>query len=339
MRKNALQILYIAGAGRSGSTLLGDILGQMPGMLHVGELRGIFDYTTIPDGVMLCSCGRPYSECSFWNPIFEAAFGRDWPIVFNDFRVERNLPRAITLPFRALSRSIGQDLLNPGQRKTFTAIVSLLRVIAEKHPGTIIIDSSKSGAFGWILAQQPGVSMIAVHLVRDPRATVFSWVNRPIPLVEPFGVKWRATIRTMDNKAAIEDWIRANGSAWLMKWLGIPYMRIRYESFVEDPAGSVESILRFAQHHGFSIAENFALLSRLKEKRFCLGERHLIGANPRVKSQREVQLREDIVWLRETPWPKRLLWTIIFLPWLLWYGYSLWPRKQDPETPDDEALR
>jgi len=330
IRENTLQILYIAGAGRSGSTLLGDILGQMPGMLHVGELRGVFDYTTIPDGAMPCSCGRSYKECSFWNPIFEAAFGRDWPMVFNDFKVERNLPRTITLPFRALSRAIGQDLLSPDQRRTFTAIVSLLGIMADKHPDTIIIDSSKSGAFGWILAQQPGISLISVHLIRDPRATVFSWVNRPIPLVEPFGVKWRATIRTLDSREAIQYWIRANGSAWLMKWLGIPYMRIRYESFVEDPAGSVKRILRFARQHGFSIAENPELLSHLKEKRLCLGERHLIGANPRVKSQRaEVRLREDIAWLHETSWPKRLLWTIVFFPWLLWYGYSLWPRKQD----------
>ena len=331
MRENTLQILYIAGVGRSGSTLLGDILGQMPGMLHIGELKSVFDYATLPDSVMPCSCGRPYSECSFWNPIFEAAFGRDWPIVFNDFS-ERNLPRTITLPFRALSQAIGRDLLEPGQRRTFTAIVSLLKIIADKHPDTIIIDSSKSGAFGWILAQQPGISLIAVHLIRDPRATVFSWVNRPIPLMEPFGAKWRATIGTMDSKAAIHHWIRANGSAWLMKWLGIPYMRIRYESFVEDPAGSVERILRFARQHGFAIPDNSDLLYQLREKRFYLGERHLIGANPRVKSQRsEVQLREDIAWLCETSWPKRLLWTIIFLPWLLWYGYSLWPRKRDSD--------
>jgi hypothetical protein len=324
-----LAILYIAGAGRSGSTLLGDVLGQWPGALHVGELRGVFDYTMIPDGVMPCSCGNAYEACNYWNPIFEEVFGPDWVSAFQDLKIEGHLPRSLRLPSIARRKRLNRNDLSiqyPQLSKVFHAISVLLERLRERVAASVIVDTSKSGSFGWLLAQQPNVSMIAVHLVRDPRATLFSWLNRPIPLLEPYNGKWRASLRTLDALAAVTDWIRANGSAWLMKWLGIPYMRIRYETFIGDPARSIERILEFARRHGMPLADDETLLSQLNQRRIELGERHLIGSNPGVKSRSgTVRLKEDLAWLRETPWPRRLLWTLVFLPWLVWLGYRLWP--------------
>ena len=43
MATDKIKVLYIAGNGRSGSTLLGVLLGQIPGFFNVGEVRRVWD--------------------------------------------------------------------------------------------------------------------------------------------------------------------------------------------------------------------------------------------------------------------------------------------------------
>ena len=62
-----VSVLYIAGIGRSGSTLLCRTLGTVDGFLATGELMRI-----ISRGVQtgdLCSCGDPVRQCELWGPI------------------------------------------------------------------------------------------------------------------------------------------------------------------------------------------------------------------------------------------------------------------------------
>ena len=40
---NPTTVLYVAGAGRSGSTLLDNLLGQIPGFFSAGELRYVWE--------------------------------------------------------------------------------------------------------------------------------------------------------------------------------------------------------------------------------------------------------------------------------------------------------
>lgn len=42
-----IRVLYIVGSGRSGSTIIGNILGRIEGFSHVGELRYIWDRNII----------------------------------------------------------------------------------------------------------------------------------------------------------------------------------------------------------------------------------------------------------------------------------------------------
>src|SRR6185312_11260354 len=67
------RILSIAGAGRSGSTLLAMLLGGLPGCTAVGELRHIWERGVIAN--RLCGCGEPFHECPFWTAVGREAFG------------------------------------------------------------------------------------------------------------------------------------------------------------------------------------------------------------------------------------------------------------------------
>ena len=68
-----MKVLYIAGVGRSGSTLLERMLGAVPGAVNTGELNAIFSRVSQQD--QRCGCGEPFSECPFWREVGAEAFG------------------------------------------------------------------------------------------------------------------------------------------------------------------------------------------------------------------------------------------------------------------------
>src|SRR5215510_6114841 len=70
---NNVKVLFIAGSGRSGSTLLDMLLGQIGGFHSTGELRFIWSRGIGQN--QLCGCGKPFRECEFWTEVVKEAFG------------------------------------------------------------------------------------------------------------------------------------------------------------------------------------------------------------------------------------------------------------------------
>ena len=68
-----ITLLYIAGTGRSGSTLLNNLLGQIPGFTAVGELYSIWDRGLLER--QLCGCGEPLPDCPLWSTVLNEAYG------------------------------------------------------------------------------------------------------------------------------------------------------------------------------------------------------------------------------------------------------------------------
>src|SRR5438270_11044874 len=66
------KVLYLAGTGRSGSTLLARILDRNDGVFAAGELRYFWQRGLLED--RLCGCGEPFSRCPFWSEVMERAF-------------------------------------------------------------------------------------------------------------------------------------------------------------------------------------------------------------------------------------------------------------------------
>ena len=72
MPDSGTKVLYIARFGRSGSTILGNVLGEVEGFFHGGELRSIWEHGLILNKV--CGCGVPFRECEMWRPVLDEAF-------------------------------------------------------------------------------------------------------------------------------------------------------------------------------------------------------------------------------------------------------------------------
>src|SRR5438105_15565281 len=60
-------VLFIGGEGRSGSTLLDRMLGQLPGFFSTGELREVWNRGLIEN--LDCGCGLSFRSCSFWTAV------------------------------------------------------------------------------------------------------------------------------------------------------------------------------------------------------------------------------------------------------------------------------
>jgi hypothetical protein len=62
------KIIYIAGLGHSGSTILDLSLGTLPGVTGLGELKTLMDDRSRGGHFSsVCSCGKRAAECLFWK--------------------------------------------------------------------------------------------------------------------------------------------------------------------------------------------------------------------------------------------------------------------------------
>ena len=106
-------VIYIAGSGRSGSTLLERVLGGMPGAVNVGELIDLFRRTA-PLGER-CGCGLAFPDCPFWSKVGERAFG-GWDAsqmaglerLRNRVARQRYLPRLLAMPAAVTADHVGR---------------------------------------------------------------------------------------------------------------------------------------------------------------------------------------------------------------------------------------
>ena len=62
------KIIYIAGYGRSGSSILALILGQHKNIISLGEIGVIFSALK---NNRTCTCGQKFDSCSYWKELIE----------------------------------------------------------------------------------------------------------------------------------------------------------------------------------------------------------------------------------------------------------------------------
>ncbi|MFT4082228.1 MAG: hypothetical protein QM638_06555, partial [Nocardioides sp.] len=65
------RVLYLAGAGRSGSTVVARYLAARLDAVHLGEVRYLWE-RGVGEG-QLCECGTPFGACPFWTRVLAGA--------------------------------------------------------------------------------------------------------------------------------------------------------------------------------------------------------------------------------------------------------------------------
>ena len=72
-----VNVVYIAGSGRTGSTLITQVLGEAPNWFAGGQIR---DFSKSHKRDSQCTCGQLISACDFWGEIVRritSEFGND----------------------------------------------------------------------------------------------------------------------------------------------------------------------------------------------------------------------------------------------------------------------
>lgn len=302
-----MKVLYIGGSGRSGSTLLDRVIGQIPGYTSAGEVRDIWRDAAGEN--RLCGCGQEVDRCPFWERVGAEAFGgwsrldRDetWKLV-TSFGYPKAL-RALWSPSRSLS---------PSHRRFAELMECLYGGMAVAADGATIVDSSKGLPYGIVLGSIPSIDMRAIHLVRDSRGVAYSWSKEMTRADSPGRTEQMPRIGIAGVSAR---WIAHNT---LMELLGrrVPVARLRYETFIERPK---QELLRVLGELGWPLEGSE--LAFLRERSVWLEPNHTVMGNPMRVSTGEIPLRLDDAWRTSLPRAQRAQVTAATLPMLIRYGY------------------
>ncbi len=322
MSNDRIKVLYVAGLGRSGTTLLGNILGQVDGFVSVGEIRLVWDHGLIMNKI--CGCGACFEECVMWRPVFSEAFGgmsrvdpRKMIHLREGWARTKHIPLMLAPPGRRLiEQRLAEYLDNLGK---------LYRAIQIITGSRVIVDTSKFPSYGFVLGMAPSVDLRVVHLVRDPRAVAYSWMRKKLqpdpetpeytPLESPTGTSLRWTARNLGTEAL---WRRSKER----------YLMLCYEDFVAEPRRTIQRVLEVAD-------EESAPLPHVGQHEVELGANHNIWGNPNRFQTGLVRLQPDDEWAsRMRPEDRRVI-TALTFPLLAHYGYPLIAGRRGPGSGED----
>ena len=308
-------MLYVAGLGRSGSTLLGNVLGQVDGFVSVGEIRLIWEYGLIQNRI--CGCGALFNECEMWLPVLNEAFGSMSGVdpqrmihLRGSWNRTKHIPLMLLPPGRWLvKRRLAEYLDSLGR---------LYRAVQTTTGSRVVVDSSKFPSHSLALQMVSSVDLYVVHLVRDPRAVAYSWWRRKKLQPDPENPEY--TPQDSPVKTSLR-WMARNLGAEAFRWrFPKKYMMLRYEDFVAEPRGSIARMLGLVQ-------EGTASVPPFAEHEVKLGVNHNIWGNPDRFQTGLVRLQRDNEWAsRMKPRDKALV-TLLTLPLLVRYGYPITTRN------------
>jgi len=314
-----VRVLYIAGTGRSGSTLVDRILGQLDGFFSAGELRYLWQRGVLDN--RLCGCGEPFGECPTWQAILDrAAAGpheRDIADVATRQRARIRLARLPALLTR--TGHARRSVCEPDD----ALLADVYRSTVEHTSARVLVDSSKLPSYGYLVSRLPGVELFVLHIVRDPRATAYSWTrSRALPDFQDE--------RLMQQQSTWKSallWLVWNTLTELFWGRKKDYVRIRYEDFVRSPEETIRHVADVVD--GPLVRSPFRSPTSVQ-----LGPTHSVAGNPSRHRVGPVDLQSDLEWVHAMPLRQRMLVTALTWPWLLRYGYPLRPTRSS--TPRKE---
>jgi len=305
-----VKVLYVAGLGRSGSTILANTLGQVEGFFSGGELNFIWKHALIEN--RLCGCGRPSRECPFWGPVFDGEFGgQSEDLAREMMRLQysgartRHIPLMLTDGGREKIRArLGKFLDNTGR---------LYKAIRSVSGSRVVVDTSKEPAYGYALGMVPGIDLRVLHLVRDPRAAAYSWAKKK-PQPDSADREFMHQKTPAQSAVLWDAWNAAIEALW--RESPEKYLRLRYEDFIADPRASFEAMLKL-------VGEEGAELPLVGEREVKLGISHTVSGNPNRFDTGAVELKQDQAWTEKMSPRDQKLVTALTVPLLKRYHYPL----------------
>lgn len=313
-KNSKVKVAYITGAGRSGTTLLDILLGQIDGFFSAGEMRWLW-WGGLISGWQ-CGCSSPVRSCEIWRRIITTTFGRDLEDVdvHRVLRLQQSAMRLHQLP-RLLAQSPNQQTRWPELHEYSDIMDALYRAIAAVNGAQLIVDSSKNAPDAALLRLLPNVDAYLIHLVRDSRGVANSF-KRKVKM-EPLAARtFDQPRRGAATSALIWDRKNVASEAVRLRFPPDRVRRVRYEDIVHRPRPALEEIAEF-------LGQPTSGLKFHGERTVELAGNHTAWGNPSRFRTGRIELRSDDEWLRKLPDGERRISTMLSLPLLLRYKYPI----------------
>lgn len=308
-RPESLRVVYIAGVGRSGSTVLDSVLGNHPLIRSVGELSRLSSDAWIHN--FYCSCSQRAEDCPFWSAVHQSWCNLKGTISVQKYiEIQNEVER-----FRLKSLLYPKGWKNSPSFQIYARqTVLLLKSIQMVSGCTTIVDSSKGLERAYALSLIPNIDLKIIQLVRDPRGVVWSHkkaFTRDLQNGLPRDIRphpaWRAALY----------WCRMNLQAdWVRQQVGPERaMLIRYEDFMLHTRTVLQRI-------GSFIGVDLENIQRRIDEGEKLYFNHTIAGN-RVRMKGELSLKYDQEWRQNLSSRDRRV-TELLTGWLMAsYGYKI----------------
>lgn len=309
-----MKVLYIVGSSRCGSTILGNILGELDGFFNGGEIR--FLWSRVLQG-RRCGCQRPVDGCPVWRSVLPSGGG--------DRRAIQTLDHAQHAVLRlhhspSLLRRAPKSLLRSRELTGYVrAMTDLYKRLSRVTQARLIVDSSKRPSNAAALRLIHGIDPYVMHLVRDARGVAHSRLR---PKANPDGAgempivsSWASSIDWMATNLAAEDLTR--------QWPPDRSIFLRYEDFVTDPKNAIDRIAAF-------VGERVQPDPFIDDNAVKLGPNHTVSGNPDRFERGPVRLRADVEWVDHMRSLDRRVTTALTFPLLVRYRY---PFRSTVRTP------
>lgn len=290
-------MLYVSGWCRSGSTVLGNVLGEVPGFFHAGELRYLWLNGVLGAGSnRRCGCGDQLAACSVWSRVLAAVTPADQSL-------EEHAAAVVAWHASCRTRHTGRALRGRPGGGWPEVLAATYRAVAEVTGAKVVVDTSKYASDAALLWRLDGIRPAHLHLVRDPRAVAWSY-RRPKGYVERRSTL-DSTLHWVGANLAAEAVARAHPARSL---------RLRHEELAADPRAAVGRVLALAGRAG---APNPVAGDGTVE----LGGNHTVTGNPDRFGRGPTRLRREDGWRTGLPAGQRVLATAVALPLLHRYRY------------------
>jgi len=302
-----IPVIYVAGAGRSGSTLLDTILGTHPMVEGVGELTRLVRLGWMENHY--CSCGRRGNDCPFWARVrqrFEA--GEEPGFLQKSIQWKNGVERHRGILPIGRHKNPGDPFFDAWAGQTRTLVETILFVGAKRS----LVDSSKNPVRLRALLEIQELKTYGIHIVRNPLGVAFS-LARAWQRSESEGIERDFPAKPVWRSGAF--WVWANlATEWVLRKMPRDrWIRLRYEDLVMRPRESLDRISRLT---GIDFSEQ----GRAAEAGEAFDTGHTIAGN-RLRMQGKVRVEpgKGMKW-RLSFW-NRLVVRLLTWPLMLRYGY------------------